>query len=115
MAGFNAIGNNNIDIGNSGSAADNGAIRIGTTNIQTSTYIAGISTAGVSGSPVVVGASGQLGVAPSSQRFKQNIQSMGDVSDVLLALRPVTFRYKPGIDPKGTPQFGLVAEEVAES
>jgi hypothetical protein len=27
-------------------------------------------------------------------------------------LRPVTFRYKQDIDPKGIPQFGLVAEEV---
>jgi hypothetical protein len=37
---------------------------------------------------------------------------MGDASDSLLALRPVTFRYKPEFDPKGTPQFGLIAEEV---
>jgi len=31
---------------------------------------------------------------------------------VPLALRPVTFQYKPSIDPKGIPQFGLIAEEV---
>ena len=37
---------------------------------------------------------------------------MADASDVLLALRPVTFQYKPQLDPQGTPQFGLVAEEV---
>jgi polyhydroxyalkanoate synthesis regulator phasin len=37
---------------------------------------------------------------------------MGSASEAILALRPVTFRYKPAIDPKGTPQFGLVAEEV---
>ncbi len=37
---------------------------------------------------------------------------MDRASDVLLALRPVTFRYKPEIDPEGVPQFGLVAEEV---
>ncbi len=37
---------------------------------------------------------------------------MGDASDILLALRPVTFEYKPDVDPKGIPQFGLVAEEV---
>jgi hypothetical protein len=43
-------------------------------------------------------------------RFKQEIQSME--SDVLLALRPVTFRYKPEIDRKRVPQFGLVAEDV---
>ena len=37
---------------------------------------------------------------------------MDDASDVLLALKPVTFRYKPEYDPDGTPQFGLVAEDV---
>jgi hypothetical protein len=30
----------------------------------------------------------------------------------LMALRPVTFQYKADIDPTGTPQFGLIAEEV---
>ena len=30
----------------------------------------------------------------------------------LLALRPVSFRYKKEIDPAGVPQFGLVAEDV---
>ena len=51
-------------------------------------------------------------MAPSSARFKQEIQDMDKASDVLLALRPVSFRYKPEIDPEGVPQFGLVAEEV---
>ena len=37
---------------------------------------------------------------------------MGNASEALLSLRPVTFRYKKNIDPKGAPQFGLVAEEV---
>ena len=37
---------------------------------------------------------------------------MDKASEALLALKPVTFRYKKGIDPKGIPQFGLVAEEV---
>ena len=30
----------------------------------------------------------------------------------VIALKPVTFRYKKELDPKGIPQFGLVAEEV---
>lgn len=37
---------------------------------------------------------------------------MADASDVLLSLRPVKYQYKPGLDPKGSPQFGLIAEEV---
>jgi uncharacterized coiled-coil protein SlyX len=30
----------------------------------------------------------------------------------VLALKPVTFRYKHELDPDGIPQFGLVAEDV---
>ena len=37
---------------------------------------------------------------------------MGNASEALLALKPVTFRYKKEIDAAGTSQFGLVAEEV---
>jgi hypothetical protein len=105
-------GDNNIDIGNQGVAAEANTIRIGTQGTQTATFIAGVSGAGVMGSAVKVNAAGQLGTAPSSSRFKQNISGMGDTSDALFALRPVTFRYKQGIDPEGIQQFGLVAEEV---
>src|SRR5437773_10361719 len=37
---------------------------------------------------------------------------MDRASEAILALRPVTFRYKHELDPKGIPQFGLVAEDV---
>jgi hypothetical protein len=37
---------------------------------------------------------------------------MGKASEVILALHPVTFRYKQKIDPTGSPQYGLIAEEV---
>ena len=37
---------------------------------------------------------------------------MKQASDTLFALKPVTFRYKEEIDPAGTSQFGLVAEDV---
>jgi uncharacterized coiled-coil protein SlyX len=112
-AGSNlTTGNNNIDIANAGVAGESNAIRIGTQGTQKRTFIAGISTTGVMGSAVKISGSGQLGVAPSSARFKQQVKSMDKASDVLLALRPVTFRYKPEIDPDGVPQFGLVAEDV---
>jgi ABC-type hemin transport system substrate-binding protein len=39
---------------------------------------------------------------------------MAQASEALLALKPVTFRYKKDIDPTGMSQFGLVAEEVAK-
>ena len=52
------------------------------------------------------------GVGPSSARFKDVIKPMGDASDAILALKPVTFRYKQELDPVRIPQFGLIAEEV---
>ena len=61
---------------------------------------------------VVVNSSGKLGVTTSSARFKDHIKPMDKASDAILALEPVTFRYKQEIDPDGIPQFGLVAEQV---
>lgn len=106
-------GNNNIAIGNSGVAGDTGTTRIGT--LQTRAFIAGISGVTSSGGAAVfINPSGQLGTVTSSRRFKDNIQDMGEGSEAILALRPVSFRYKPEIDPKTIPQFGLIAEEVNE-
>jgi hypothetical protein len=59
-----------------------------------------------------VDVNGQLGVLVSSERFKKDIKPMDEASEALFALKPVTFRYKKDIDPAGTSQFGLVAEEV---
>src|SRR5882724_1383621 len=113
LAGDNlTIGNNNIDIGNKGVAGEGNVIRIGKQGTQTATYVAGVSGATVTGTAVVVNGSGQLGVAPSSQRYKEQIQPMDKASEAILALKPVTFRYKKELDPQGIPQFGLVAEEV---
>ena len=60
----------------------------------------------------MVNANGRLGVASSSQRFKDEIKPMEKASEAVLALRPVTFRYKPEVDLERAPQFGLVAEDV---
>jgi len=50
----------------------------------------------------------------SSQRFKEDIQDMGDASSDLLYLRPVTFRYKQAYKDGSKPvDYGLIAEEVA--
>jgi hypothetical protein len=112
-AGANlTTGNDNIDIGNGGVAGESAKIRIGTVGTQTATFIAGINGIPVTGAAVVVSSSGQLGVAPSSERFKDEIKPMDKTSEAILALKPVTFRYKHELDPKGIPQFGLVAEEV---
>src|SRR6059058_1464248 len=114
-AGVNlTTGDFNIEIGNAGVAAEARTIRIGTTGTQTKTFVAGINGAAVTGSAVKVNAAGQLGTAPSSERFKNAIKPMDQASEAILALRPVTFRYKQEVDPDNTLQFGLVAEEVVK-
>ena len=114
-AGSNhTTGSHNIDIGANvfGGAGESNTIRIGSAPNQTRTFIAAIDGTVVSGSAVVVSAADQLGVAASSQRFKDEIRSMDKASEAILALKPVTFRYKKEIDPQGVPQFGPVAEDV---
>jgi len=118
--GFNAgsnltTGSNNIDIGALGMADESGKIRIGRQGLQTATFIAGIrgiATANANAIPVLIDSAGQLGTASSSRRFKKEIKPMDKTSEAILAFKPVTFSYKS--DKTGTPQFGLIAEEVAE-
>jgi len=57
---------------------------------------------------------GKLGVFLSARRFKTDIADMDNACAALLALRPVTFHYKPELDKTGISQFGLIAEEVAK-
>ena len=106
--GFNAgefVGssNNVIAIGNPGDDVDN------TTWIGN---IYGVSTQSGTTAQVIVSDSGQLGTVASSERFKKDIAAMENASEAILSLRPVTFHYKT--DTKGTPQYGLIAEEVAK-
>src|SRR5882757_8679301 len=105
-----ATGDNNIDIGNAGGGSESDTIRIG--DSQTRAFIPGITGVPVTETAVVLNIFGQLGVAPSSQRFKEDIKPIDKASESLLRLKPVTFRYKKEIDPAGSPQFGLVAEDV---
>jgi len=106
-------GNKNIDIGNAGVTDESNTIRIGNVANQSATFIAGISGATVGGGVgVIIDSSGHLGTVVSSERFKDSIKPMDKASEAILALKPVTFRYKPELDPDGIPQFGLVAEEV---
>lgn len=113
-AGYNlTTGDNNIDIGNAGVAGESNTIRIGTIGTQSKIFVAGIMGKSVPMSvPVFVNGSGQLGTVQSSARFKDGIKPMDQSSEGILALKPVTFRYKKELDPEGIPQFGLVAEDV---
>jgi Chaperone of endosialidase len=107
------IGDNNIDIGAEGVADESNTIRIG--DSQRGTFIAGIrgaTTANGNALAVVIDSAGQLGTLSSSRRFKNEIKPMDRASEVILALKPVTFHYKR--DNTGTPQFGLIAEDVAK-
>jgi trimeric autotransporter adhesin len=121
-------GNNNIYVGNIGVAAEANRIRVGTEvavvdpfgvthPAHTATYIAGITgTEAIGGDTVFVTSEGKLGTVSvlSSARFKQDVKSMDNVSEALFSLKPITFRYKKELDPKGTLQFGLMAEDVVK-
>jgi hypothetical protein len=101
-AGLHATtGSNNVYIGAmQGVAGESNACYIASIYNQLSS----------NGTQVFVNSNGKLGTTPSSRRFKDNIKPMAEASDVILALKPVTFHYKK--DPNAIPQFGLVAEDV---
>lgn len=124
LAGTNLTqGGDNIYIGNLGvSFNESGRMRIGTAGSQTATFIAGIrgvTTSNANAIPVLVDSAGQLGTLSSSRSVKKDIRDMGDATTRLLELRPVTFRYREQQQtlPDGAeapPEYGLIAEEVAE-
>ena len=118
---YNQTGNNNIYIASSGpiSGTESNTIRIGGNPLygpQTAAYILGIYGSTSSGGiPVYVNSNGQLGTSPSSLRFKEQVRDMGDSTNALMKLRPVTFLYKPEYaNGERTLQYGLIAEEVAK-
>jgi hypothetical protein len=107
-AGFNQTtgsGNVYIGAGLGGVAGESNACYIQSIFEQTSP----------GGTPVLINSSNKLGTTTSSKRFKEDIKPMENASEAVLALKPVTFRYKKEIDPTGTSQFGLVAEEVEKT
>jgi hypothetical protein len=97
-------GSNNVYIGSgmSGVAGESNAC-----------YIASIfNQPSANGVPVLINSFNKLGTATSSKRFKRDITPMDNTSEVLFSLKPVSFRYQKEIDPAGTGQLGLVAEDV---
>jgi hypothetical protein len=110
-----ASGNSNICIGNNviGVAGESNTLRIGQSVFTT--FIAGIrgvTTGNNNAVNVVIDSDGQLGTLSSSRRFKKEIKPMDKASEAILALKPVTFHYKG--DETNRPEFGLIAEDVAE-
>jgi hypothetical protein len=118
--GGNTGGSNNVALGfgaGSGVTTANNVICIGTNvagnDVNDSCYIGNIfGDTSSGGTAVFVNTNGRLGTATSSRRFKDEIKPMDKASEMLFALKPVTFRYKKEIDSQGIPQFGLVAEDV---
>jgi Chaperone of endosialidase len=108
-------GSNNIDIGNNAPGNESNTTRIGNTS-TTRAFLAGVNGVTVSsGTAVYIDSNGQLGTITSSVRFKEDVASMGDASEALMKLRPVTFHYKaPYDDGSHLLQYGLIAEEVAK-
>jgi len=115
----NTSGSFNISIGSAGAVGDNSTIRLGTVTEQSRTFIAGIrgATTGTADAvTVVIDSNGQLGTVSSSIRYKEDVSDMGQASDRLLDLNPVTFRYKQARAGGDKPlEYGLIAEEVAEA
>ncbi len=116
----NTTGSGNIGLGGSAGVnvqtADN-VICIGNlvygSNSSNSCYIGNIfGQSSPNGLQVVVNSNNKLGTIPSSKRFKEKITPMEKASETLFSLKPVSFRYKREIDPAGTAQLGLVAEDV---
>ena len=115
----NTTGSFNIALGSSGGSVTTASnvIAIGASgaNVSNTCFIGNIrevTTANADAIPVLIDSANQLGTQSSSARFKKEIKPMDSASEAVLALKPVTFHYKS--DATGTPQFGLIAEEVAE-
>jgi hypothetical protein len=83
-------------------------------NVSNSCFIGNIrfATTVNAAIPVLIDTADQLGTVSSSRRFKKEIKPMEKASEAILGLNPVTFHYKS--DETNTPQYGLIAEEVAE-
>ena len=116
-ASLTTTGSSNIYIGDVGAGAESNTIAIGNVPASGTSYnqffvgaVYGVTANGTT-LPVIINKAGQLGTTPSAARFKKQIKPMDKASESVLALKPVTFQYKS--DKSGTPQFGLVAEDVA--
>jgi hypothetical protein len=115
----NTTGSNNLVLGSNGGGITtaNGVTCIASFggNVTSSCFIGqvrGKTTHNANAIPVVIDSADQLGTVSSSRRFKKEIKLMDSASEAILALKPVTFHYKS--DETNTPQYGLIAEEVAE-
>ena len=121
--GYGSSESSNILFSNAGTVATSNTLMagsgVGTGSQQlAAVFISGITGITVTGNPILVSSGGQLGIAVSSRRFKNNIKNMGKRSEGIYKLRPVTFLWDkdsaPGLSKASNKrQCGLIAEEVA--
>jgi hypothetical protein len=104
-AGHDVTGDNNVCIG---------ANVFGAAGVDNTTWIRNVYDSVATARAVYVNANNKIGTLSSSRRYKQEIRPMAEASEAILALRPMTFRYKKDIDPKRSRSFGLIAEDVAK-
>ncbi|MFA6300771.1 MAG: tail fiber domain-containing protein [Candidatus Paceibacterota bacterium] len=69
---------------------------------------AGCTTAGT----ISVDVSGNIICTPSSERFKDSIDDLSDSLANLMALRPVSYTFKPDMNMGDAIHFGFISEEV---
>jgi len=122
--GFKALysntGSNNIGLGyNAGKSLTTGSGNVcigaqvlGVAGESNTTRIGNVYSSVASSRAVYVNSDNKIGTLASSRRFKDEIKPMDKASETILALKPVTFRYKKEIEPDGVIMFGLIAEEV---
>jgi uncharacterized coiled-coil protein SlyX len=117
---YNNTGSNNVGLGfNAGTNLTTGSGNVcigynvlGVAGESNTTRIKNVYTSMASGRAVYVNSDNKIGTLVSSRRFKDEIKPMDTASEAILALKPVTFRYKKEIEPNGAIMFGLIAEEV---
>jgi len=117
---FGNTGSDNVALGSTaGSNLTNGSSNVcigsgvvGLAGESNTTRIRNVYSSIASARPVYVNSDNKIGTLTSSRRYKQEIKSMDNASEAILALKPVTFRYKKEIDPANAPMFGLIAEDV---
>src|SRR5207249_1353102 len=119
---LNNTGSNNIGLGtNAGSSLTTGSGNVcigysvfGVAGESNTTRIRNVYSSVASGRAVYVNSDNKVGTLASTRRVKEKIKPMDKASEAILALKPVSFRYKKEIDASRTPQFGLIAEDVAD-
>jgi len=122
--GFEALlsntGSHNVGLGsNAGSNLTTGSGNVcigagvkGVAGESNTTRIRNVYASVASARALYVNSNNKIGTLVSSRRFKDEIKPMDKASEAILALKPVTFRYKKEIEPNGAIMFGLIAEEV---